>query len=391
MTCPHYLYMSLKLISALKVTAILLLFWGVGGFVPEVAEPIRYFRPHTLTLPIAKTTPYLVDFEEETGTDTLFQALSQEGYPVSYFRHIQSNVCFDGKCRMLVATLYWNPTGRYLGFELPKGEFLSKTDHDPFTPDEYTRLNTILADSLSPLRHFTYNELVPKSDPERDKVDAVSAPTSPDVLDYVIKKAVYTTYKLWHFVYSPTQLEIEKLTKKTLSADLLLKILESNDLGDKMWAVRRVRPFISAHTLLQEKVISLIDNNQYNLSEQIIRELPTTDSTIQQGLAMAFLKNSYAIKKLIVEKLKITPSLTPQVVALFTSALPSLQGESVVSVLELLRVQKINDSVTGRAITDLLHSDNNFVARKAYDFLTKQKINDPYIEEQLMRFQSKQK
>jgi hypothetical protein len=170
-----------------------------------------------------------------------------------------------------------------------------------------------------------------------------------------------------------------------------LKILESNDLGDKMWAVRRVRPFISAHTLLKEKVISLIDNNQYNLSEQIIRELPTTDSTIQRGLAMAFLKNSYAIKKLIVEKLKITPSLTPQVVALFTSALPSLQGESVVSVLELLRVQKINDSVTGRAITDLLHSDNNFVARKAYDFLTKQKINDPYIEEQLMRFQSKQK
>jgi hypothetical protein len=143
--------------------------------------------------------------------------------------------------------------------------------------------------------------------------------------------------------------------------------------------------------LLQQKVISLIQDNQYNLSEQIIRELPTTDSTIQRGLAMAFLKNNYAIKKLIVEKLKMASSLTPEMVALFTSALPSLQGESVASILELLRIKKINDPVTGRAIADLLRSDNNFVARKAYDFLTKQKINDPYIEEQLTRFQSKQK
>lgn len=383
--------MSLKLISVLKLTALFLLLWGIGGFVSEVAEPIRYFRPYTLALPVVKTIPYLVDFEEETGTDTLFQAVSQEGCPVSYFRHIQSNVCFDGKCRMLVATLYWNPTGRYLGFELPKGEFLSKTDHDPFTPEEYTRLSEILADSLSPLGTFTYNALVPKAAVDVQKVDAVSSPTAPDVLDYIIKGAAYTTYKLWHLVYGPTQLEIEKLTQKTLSADLLLKILESNDLGDKMWAVRRVRPFILAHTLLQQKVISLIQDNQYNLSEQIIRELPTTDSTIQRGLAMAFLKNNYAIKKLIVEKLKMASSLTPEMVALFTSALPSLQGESVASILELLRIKKINDPVTGRAIADLLRSDNNFVARKAYDFLTKQKINDPYIEEQLTRFQSKQK
>ncbi|WP_028522095.1 hypothetical protein [Runella limosa] len=383
--------MSLKLISVLKLTALFLLLWGISGFVSEVAEPIRYFRPYTLALPVAKTIPYLVDFEEETGTDTLFQAVSQEGCPVSYFRHIQNNVCFDGKCRMLVATLYWNPTGRYLGFELPKGEFLSKTDHDPFTPEEYTRLSEILADSLSPLGTFTYNALVPKAAVDVQKVDAVSSPTAPDVLDYIIKGAAYTTYKLWHLVYGPTQLEIEKLTQKTLSADLLLKILESNDLGDKMWAVRRVRPFISAHILLQQKVISLIQDNQYNLSEQIIRELPTTDSTIQRGLAMAFLKNNYAIKKLIVEKLKMASSLTPEMVALFTSALPSLQGESVASILELLRIKKINDPVTGRAIADLLRSDNNFVARKAYDFLTKQKINDPYIEEQLTRFQSKQK
>lgn len=383
--------MSLKLISVLKLPVLFLLLWGIGGFVSEVAEPIRYFRPYTLALPVAKTISYLVDFEEETGTDTLFQAVSQEGCPVSYFRHIQSNVCFDGKCRMLVATLYWNPTGRYLGFELPKGEFLSKTDHDPFTPEEYTRLSEILADSLSPLGTFTYNALVPKAAVDVQKVDGVSSPTAPDVLDYIIKGAAYTTYKLWHLVYGPTQLEIEKLTQKTLSADLLLKILESNDLGDKMWAVRRVRPFISAHTLLQQKVISLIQDNQYNLSEQIIRELPTTDSTIQRGLAMAFLKNNYAIKKLIVEKLKMAPSLTPEMVALFTLALPSLQGESVASILELLRIKKINDPVTGRAIADLLRSDNNFVARKAYDFLTKQKINDPYIEEQLTRFQSKQK
>lgn len=359
--------------------------------VSKSGETIRYFQSATLTLPIAKITPYVVDFGEETGMDTLFQASSKEGYPVSYFRHIQSNVCFDGKCRMLVVTLYWNTTGRYLGFELPKGEFLSKTDHEPFTSGEYTRLSAILGDSLSPLGSFTYNAIVPRAAADTEKVDAVSSPTAPDVLDHVIKGAAYTTYKLWHFVYGSTQREIEALTTKTSSADLLLKVLESNDLGDKMWVVHRIGPFISDHALLQEKVISLIHNNQYNLSERIIGVLPVADPLIQRGLAIAFVKHNYAIKKLIVEKLKTAFSLTPEVLTLLTSTLSSLQGESVSSLLELFRLKKVNDLAVNRAVADLLRSDNLFVARKAYEFLTKQKINDTYVEQQIVAFETKRK
>ena len=62
--------------------------------------------------------------------------------------------------------IYWNITGRYLGFELPVGEFLSKSEHKPFSEEEYERLNDLLADPSLPFGEISFNSLMDASKSE---------------------------------------------------------------------------------------------------------------------------------------------------------------------------------------------------------------------------------
>src|SRR5690606_20261779 len=98
----------------------------------------RYFMQPSFPLePAGGVKKFLIDTgTRHIGQDTLFQAVTATGEPLVYYRHLIREVCFDGQCRLLNVLLYWDITGRYLGFELPAGEFLSKTEHEPFTTRE---------------------------------------------------------------------------------------------------------------------------------------------------------------------------------------------------------------------------------------------------------------
>src|SRR3546814_14154735 len=100
---------------------------------------------------------------------------------------------------MLKVSLYWNVTGRFLGIELPPGEFLSKSDHEPFTLSEYYRMHRLLDDPMSPLAAYSFKKLVPSSgglfqgselnDGLSLEVDAVTAAPSPSLEAYVFQAA----------------------------------------------------------------------------------------------------------------------------------------------------------------------------------------------------------
>jgi len=370
--------------------AILFTISVVSAFYP--ADKVGFFRSPTLSLPIDTTYVYFIDFKEVTGKGTLFQSRSKEGYPLMYFRNIQTDVCFDGKCRMLNVNLYWNVTGRYLGFELPPGEFLSKTDHDPFTKEEYIRLGNLLADSLSPLATFSYEALVPRPAAEALKVDAISSPTAPYVLDYIVKGAAYTTYKLWHFVYGQSQLEIEQLTIKELSPALLLKIIESADTGDKMWAINHTGGYLLTDFKLQRSIIDLITNQNYSLSERTISTLPLKKGNLDslQHLLIEKLNTSnYAIKKLIVGKLAEAPRLNAQAIQDLALQLKTMNGELIGNVLDIYQKNNVKEVEIGQVVAELLENENNFISQKAYKFIKESKIQDKVINKQMVRYKLK--
>lgn len=372
-----------------RVLSLLLLLVSYHGF-----GQIRYLRAATVAGRERGVVPFLAADHDSIATDTIFQVLSNEGYPLRYYRKVRTSVCFDNKCRLLKCTLYWNITGRYLGFELPKGEFLSKAKHKPFRKAEYERLDFLLADPLSPLSGLSYNELAPRPKIRENKgdIDAVSSATAKNVLDYVVPGAVYTTYKMWHVVHGATQEQVQDLTKKSLSADLILQILASADPADKIWALNHIRGLVTLTPGLREKLMSLIDNNGYNLSERAVNAFDAEElggDTLQIALSNKLAQSSYAIKKLIITRFKEAPKLGERTVTNLAQVLKSANPELISSVLDVFAEHEISDNATCRMVASLLTDQNNFVAGKAYKYLTHSAVTDQEVRSQMKEFEMK--
>ncbi|TDB62332.1 hypothetical protein [Arundinibacter roseus] len=335
---------------------------------------IQYFGVPTLVAPVADTRYFILDFKDDIANDTLWQQISAEGYPLRYTRPIRTGVCFDNKCRPLDVTIHWNPTGRYLGFELPEKEFLSKYDHEPFTAEEYEQLHALLTDQFSPLGSFHYNEIVPQADSTYDKVDAVSGATSANVLEYVVEGAAFTTYKLWNITYGSSQQHVQQLTEKALTPALVQLLLESPDMQDKLWALNHINGFITPDATLRQTLLTYISEKEFTLAERAIKSLNSrdlTDKTLQLEFTKKIFPASYSLKKLLLQKLQEAPALQPEVVQLLRKNLSSFTGESLTTLLDLWAHHAIFDSETRTAVEQLRQHSNPFIAKKAEIFLQK--------------------
>jgi hypothetical protein len=353
---------------------------------------IQYAHSPTLQLPVDTAIFHLVDFKDDIANDTLIQYLSKEGYPISYTRHLRTGVCFDNKCRPLDISLRWNVTGRYLGFELPEKEFLSKYDHDPFSEAEYQRLHAILTDSLSALKNFHYNEIVPKADSSYQKVDAISGATSANVLDHVVEGAAFTTYKLWHLVYGSAQREVEALTRQRLSPELIQLILNSSHPSDKIWALNHIRGFIQPTPTLQQSVLSYIDGKDYNLTERALHSITPTDlesDTLQGTLVQKILETSYSTQKLLITKLNEASELDATARITLAKNMSSLSGQLISDILDLFLGHHSTDTETCLAVSDLLLVENAFVSKMAYSFLHQADNQDARVQQRLVQYKAK--
>ena len=362
----------------------------------DSAAQIRYFRTPTLHLTAETTVTHVVASQDSIANDTLFQQFAKEGFPVAYFRKIRTSVCFDNKCRLLKVNLYWNPTGRYLGFELEKGEFLSKAEHKPFTKEEYERMSELLADPLSPLATLAYAEIAPNVKPVTDsnanEVDAVSSATAKNLLDYVVEGAAYTTYKMWHVVYGSTQADVARLTEKSLSAAYLLVLLDSTVGADKIWALNHIRGFVALTPALKQRLFLFIDDATYNLAERAIQALDPAASASeswQLELVTKLNTTSYAIQKLIINKFKEVPILNNLAKKALAGKLSKLSGELISNSLDVFRQHHVTDLETCRIVAGLLTHPNHFIAQKAFAYLEKLPTIDSQIEQQLKEYRQK--
>lgn len=361
---------------------------GHGGF-----GQIRYGSISSIRLPLDTVRVHLIAVQDSIVNDTLFQIVSKEGYPTAYYRKIKTSVCFDNLCRLLNTTLFWNPTGRYMGFELPQGEFLSKGEHKPFTPAEYQRLDSLLGNPFSPLSTMAYSELAPtvKLTSEQSKVDGVSSATAKNVLEYVVEGAAYTTYKMWHVLYGKTQETVRQLTIRELSPDFLLILLDSHDGTDKLWGLNQSRRIVSPTAELERKILTFINEANYNLAERAIYALaPEVPGKIWQvDLAQKLNTTGYAIRKLILQKFTEVPQLDVQAKGLLVNSLKILNGDLIGLLLDVFRRHHLTDDQTSRLVSELLLQSNNFVGRKAFAYLEQIPVRDELVQKRLTEYRQK--
>lgn len=352
---------------------------------------IRYFHEPLINLPPESVKAIPVAFQDSIGDDTLFLSLSHEGMPVNYHRKIRTSVCFDGLCRLLDIILYWNPTGSYLGFELPKGEFLSKAEHDPFTAEEYQKLHTILSDSLSPLGDYSFAELV-SGEENTEGVDAVSSATLTEIQHYVISGAAYTTYRLWHIFYGITPEIISRQTLANFSDAMALKILGSNSVGDQLWALNNLPGLPNYSEELINKIFELTKDSNLNLAERSLQALnqQAVESPLnQRKLLDLFVNGEYTLKKLILNKLKLAGVPHSNIIQTLGDILPSLNGDLLGSVLDYFFETGIRNEHILLQTSALLDNKNRFISKKAYDFLVKVNPDHPGIKNKMTSYQNR--
>lgn len=336
----------------------------------EKEDIIRLKKPSILK-EIHSVIPLYIDFKDTLSNDTLLEYLGENKVPIMFARKFQTGVCIDGKCRILNIELYWNITGRYLGFKLPDREFLSKTDHVKFNSAEYDKLHQLLANPNSELANYSLKKLVPVKDTTKIKVDAVSSATLTAVLDFVVPGAVYTTYTLWQIVYGSTKHEIEKITAEWLTAEIVLELLNSQNTEDKIWTLKHIPQEMEISGKLRDKLMKFISGNDVYLSELSLNALQpeALTSEVQMKLIEIFNKTELFQKRLIIRKLEDSPKLESSVAIIISSELNGFSGILVKTALDMLSNQKVEDETVTTNIARLLNHENRYIAKQAFRYL----------------------
>jgi len=362
-----------------------LLFWSIMNLSLSNPDKLSYSKESTIIGDYNQQQTTVIVYQDSLSEDSLFLVQgTEEHIPLHYFKDITTNVCFDNECRLLQVSVYWNITGRYLGFDLPPGEFLSKRDHKPFSHSEYERLNDLLADPNLPLNAVSFEELIEVPDLTSDSIDGISGATTKALSEMVVKGAAYTTYTLWNIIHGPTQDLVAQKTEKQLSPDLIDLILKSPDQSDKVWVLGKIKPTTILTQKLTTSFLEIIAGDDFFLAYSTLNALRSShleSPSLQSALFSIYENANHSIQRMIIEKLMKAPALGSNFVVQSRKLLETLNGKQLGDLLKLYTKHDIHDAETIEVVAKILKNDNSFIARQAYNFLKASDLSDRAIED----------
>ncbi len=189
----------------------------------------------------------VTDFRADSlSARNIIEMRDDKGIARWFSRDFRKVVCLTGECRMVKCRIYWTGSGNFLGINLPTNEILTKTDHKPFTWEDYQKLNEILADSNSVLRTFSIRNLT-LLNKTNENTDAHTGATQTSMNDYVVKDAAYTSFTLWHTVYGTTRSVILSMLEQRVDSQYLKKVFSLNDKQYLIWAIDYIKRHPNYH------------------------------------------------------------------------------------------------------------------------------------------------
>ena len=346
--------------------------------------PIKYMDVATIESKAADKPFIIVTYDDMITNETIFLRKTKDNIPLEYFKELTEEVCDDNECRLLKINVYWNITGRYLGFELPNGALLSKYNHEAFSKNEYQQLHILLADESLPFDKVSFEKLLEHPKKTQEDVDALTGETSKNIADIVVKGAAFTTYKLWNTVNGPTVDVVSELTEKLLTPDLLHRILKSPNITDKLWALNRLDSVNELTPQLEARLLELMASENYNLSYNVITSINSIhlkSAEFQNRMFSIYQKTSHSIKTVLIKKLMEAPFLSSEIIQTSRGLLHHLNEQQLNNLLQLYTKHNINDIETCTVVAEILENENKYISKNAYVFLIGLQIkNDDIIE-----------
>nr|MBI1228854.1 hypothetical protein [Cytophagales bacterium] len=284
---------------------------GLTASIPLFTEPNLFLDTDLENRELVKQV------ETDSIRYELWRIDADNGTPEQYMAEIFTPVCYSNKCYPVFINFYWDLLGNFQYFEMPQGKTLTKLDHLPFEPEDYKKMQKILANTSSLLKDYKAEDLVVSTESDLPYgVDAVTGATSKTIQNEVISGAVYSCYTLWHLAHGDIASYIAALTEENVDDLLLISFLESTNYHYQYWAIDKV---LTANRWDEAKfetpLLQIIRGDNLFVAEHVLETMPDKvwkKASTQHWLWESYLSAPYRLQLKILDKLQridLDPSL----------------------------------------------------------------------------------
>jgi hypothetical protein len=342
------------------------------------------FRPDK----IEWTKKVLFKFKDAIPDDTLTIFYANPEQPVAFSRNIHTAVCSDTVCRLVNLTIYWEVTGKFLGYSVPGNEELTKKEHEPFLESDYTRLGEILADSSSLLGFYSPEEISPVKTTVV-KADGITGATIPDLTSWIVSNAAYTSYTLWHLTYGSTRDSIKAYTRKhLLSKPLLIHLLQDRDPYNQIKAFQWINESKLDRNQFIDTALAVLHKGNSQVFGTALNYLKGCNSRerLQMEVVQSLGYEDFSVKIKAVEFLRESEKFSRPVALALLTFLWRDDYYLVNMVLALLEKRYVFEQNDLLKISSLLKSKNKNIANRVYYFLLSRNANNQNLTNNLNEY-----
>lgn len=249
----------------------------LGGAYSPSGSISDYGVPSTdfLSMEGIKSTHILENSKDSLSDKKVIELQERNGLTNWFGRFFHMDICTTGICRMVKVWIFWDGAGNYLGMQFDENDPLTKSDHTPFDPEDYVRMDEIMADTASILKDLSYDDLtVELPDEEKEvslttmglfEVDGYSSATVPSLKEYVVEDAVFTCYTLWHTVYGETKEYIDSLLLERISPEYIDRLLSGNS-KQQLFALEHIKYQDTWSDRFETEVLQLISSSDMEVA-----------------------------------------------------------------------------------------------------------------------------
>jgi hypothetical protein len=225
----------------------------------------------------------------DSVTLQVYECLDPAGLLNGYTAHVATPVCEDRLCYDAELDMYWDVLGNFARFAVDLDKPLTKEDHVPFEPSDYTKLKEILLTKRPSFIHLRREELITKpAYADTTSADALTGATAKEVKKDMVAGAVFTCYTLWHIANGGISFEIGQHTSSKLDERLIRKLLDAQRAEAHYFLVENIgkqyfAPFLHDFLELAERYDAFFtDRLLDNLPVHLLEEKRVQDFFIHQ-------------------------------------------------------------------------------------------------------------
>lgn len=293
-----------------------------------------------------------------------------------------NEVCLDDVCKLVEVTMYWDAMGFYQRLEYPEDQPLTKVEHDPFTPADYEKLDSILKDRKSILNDHSLGFLATEKDDtdsaEEDDSDGVSKATPGAVKEAVVKDAAWTTWVLWKYANTEIVPILQAMTESRCSPEYLQHLLDSKDWRKIEFAIHHLLEQKPVTTQYLDDVATLLpsaDIDHIELAMEYIQLASPDKNTGYRKLIGALGTLDEYNAGLVIGLLESDEQLEEEILEELSSSLEQQNYYPIHLALRLVKSRKFFSREVEANLVKLLQSKDFFIARRASEFLSGQKLS----------------